>query len=225
MPPHQLARGSAIVRCGGSGFLAVHSRRTAWCEIFAPAAGVQSGVGVTLWCRCTCRSSRSRGDPRRLKSGWNAKLWKPRSKFWNCTWNVPSRILMIEIWRDRFSVFAHGVQRTVHIVHEHAPRARLVAHQHGPRGVRSHVRQRGELDEVHLDRAFFGWNRIRKRISRAVRAERRRTLAPASWRGRRSRRLRRRSTRGGGACAKAPDYGHDHDSQRLKDSHHGSTTS
>ena len=86
---------------------------------------------------------------------------------------------MIEIRRYGLAVEAHRIQRAVHVVDEQPARAGLVAHQHRPCRIAVHVGQRRELDEVHLDGAFVRRNRIRERIARAVRPERRRTLTSA----------------------------------------------
>ena len=225
MPPHQLARGVTVVGCGGRilcGPLEEHRMvrhfraRRCWRPIRGrrDVAGVDVGVDLSV---------AGRAAP--IEVGMERKALEPALEVLKLNGSAPPRILVIEIRRHRFSVHAHRVKRAVHVVDEHAPRGRLVAHQHGTRGVHAHVWQRGELDEVHLDGACDDGNGNRKRIARAVRTERRRTLPPACRRGGRSRRGRRRRTRLRWRLRESRRHSHDDNGQRLKESRHGSTTS
>ena len=86
LPPHQLARGVAIVSRGRRILRGPLEEHRMMRHLRARRMQPVRRRRDVRWCRCRCRSFRSPRDPRRLKSGWNAKLWNPRSKFWNCTW-------------------------------------------------------------------------------------------------------------------------------------------
>ena len=172
MPPHQLARGVTVVGCGGrilrrplEEHRMVRHFRARRCG--RPIRGRRDVAGVDVGVDL---SVAARAAP--IEVGMEREALEAALEVLELHGHVPARILMIEVRRHRFSVHAHRVERAVHVVDEHAPRAGLVAHQHRTRGIHAHVWQRGELDEVHLDGACNRreWDPETDRACRSARA-------------------------------------------------------